>query len=161
MVLKSNILRTLNPNPSMTAEQRKLYQNPEAVRKILKDTQTIAVVGLSAKPYKASYSVANYMHAAGYRIIPVNPQVDRVLGEKSYPSLSDIPEHIDLVDIFRPPADCLDIVKEAITCKAGAVWLQLEIISPEAAELAKQAGMPAIMDLCFKIEHRRYQDELD
>jgi len=105
MVLKSNILRTLNPNPSMTAEQRKLYQNPEAVRKILKDTQTIAVVGLSAKPYKASYSVANYMHAAGYRIIPVNPQVDRVLGEKSYPSLSDIPEHIDLVDIFRPPAD--------------------------------------------------------
>jgi hypothetical protein len=111
---------------------------------------------LSTEQQKASCSVATYLRSVGYRIIPVNPGADRILGEKSYPNLSSIPEHIDLVDIFRPPADCLNIVKEAIACKASAVWLQLKIINLEAAELAQQAGLPVVMDRCVMIEHGRY-----
>ena len=147
---------SVNLNLSLTTAQKDLYQNPETVRKILNESRTIAIVGLSAEQQKASNMVAAYLRSVGYRIIPVNPNAKTIFGEKSYPDLSSIPEHIDLVNIFRPPADCLKIVEEAISCKAGAVWLQLKIINLEATELALKAGLPVVMDLCTKIEHQRY-----
>jgi uncharacterized protein len=146
----------VNLNSSLTAAQKDLYQNPETIRKILNESRTIAIVGLSADQQKASNMVAVYLRSAGYRIIPVNPNAKTIFGEKSYPDLASFPEHIDLVNIFRPAADCLKIVEEAISCKAGAVWLQLRIINLEAAKLALEAGLPVVMDLCTKIEHQRY-----
>lgn len=143
-------------NSSLTADQKELYQNPETIRKILNESKTIAIVGLSVEQQKASHIVADYLRAVGYRIIPVNPYVKKIFGEKCYPNLSSIPEHIDLVDIFRPAADCLNIVEEAISCKAGAVWLQLKIVNLEAAERALKAGLPTVMDLCVKKEHGHY-----
>lgn len=156
MGLGTGVSCSINLNSSLTAGQKKLYQNPETVRKILNESKTIAIVGLSTEQQKASYFVATYLRSAGYRIIPVNPKASAILGEKCYPDLASIPEHIDLVDIFRPAADCLKIVEEAIACKAGAVWLQLRIINTEAAELALKAGLPTVMDLCVKMEHGRY-----
>jgi predicted CoA-binding protein len=156
MGVGSGIPCPINLNPSLTRAQKKLYQNPETIQKILHTSKTIAIVGLSTERQKVSYPVATYLRSVGYRIIPVNPGADRILGEKSYPNLSSIPEHIDLVDIFRPPVDCLNIVKEAIDCKASAVWMQLKIINLEAAGLAQQAGLPVVMDLCVKMEHERY-----
>ena len=140
----------------MTPEQRKLYQNPEIIRRTLTNSKTIAIVGLSKELEKASNDVAAYMRSAGYKIIPVNPGADSIMGERCYPDLLSIPEHIDLVDIFRPSADCLSIIKEAITCHASAVWLQLKIINLEAADLAYDAGLLTVMDLCLKTEHKRY-----
>jgi len=160
MEFESSISCPINLNSSLTPGQQNLYHNPETIRKILNNTRTIAVVGLSAEPHKASNFVATYMRSAGYKIIPVNPGADTILGEQAYPNLSSIPEHIDLVDIFRPSADCLNIIKEAITCKASAVWLQLKIINLEAAELAQQAGLLTVMDRCLEIEHKLYNDVL-
>ena len=160
MGLGPGVSCSINLNSSLTAEHKKLYQDPETVRKILRESKTIAIVGLSAAQQKASYFVATYLRAAGYRIIPVNPKASEILGEKCYPSLADVPEHIDLVDIFRPAADCVQIVEEAIACKAGAVWMQLRIINLAAAERALKAGLPTIMDLCVKMEHGRYSGGL-
>jgi uncharacterized protein len=156
----SGISCPIDLNSSLTPEQRRLYQNPEIIRKILNNSKTIAMVGLSTERQKASYFVATYLRSAGYRIIPVNPGADSILGEPCYPNLSSIPEPIDLVDIFRPADDCLNIVKEAIACKATAVWLQLKIINQEAADLARQAGLLTVMDLCVKMEHGRYNGGL-
>lgn len=147
-------------NSSLNNEQQALYQNPETIQKIIYHSRTIAMVGLSTERQKASYFVATYLRSAGYRIIPVNPRAETILGERCYPNLASIPEPIDLVDIFRPAADCLPIVREAIACKAGAVWLQLKIINDEAAELARQAGLLTVMDLCVKMEHGRYSGGL-
>lgn len=150
-----------SPNYSFTPEQKEMYQNPEVVQKILRETKTIAVVGLSPRETKASYQVAAYMQAAGYRIIPVNPNADYVLGEKSYPNLTSVPEPIDLVDIFRSPIDCDPVIDEAIAIKAPAVWLQLKIINFGAVERARQAGLLTVMDLCPKMEHEHYYGGLE
>lgn len=147
-------------NSLLTPQQQELYQNPATIRKILNNCRTIAIVGLSAESQKASYFVATYLRSAGYRIIPVNPKADQILDLKCYPDLKSIPEPIDLVDIFRPASACLDIVKEAVACKATAVWLQLKIVNLEAAELARQAGLLTVMDMCVKMEHGRYQGGL-
>jgi len=156
----SSISCSIDLNSSLTSAQKEQYQNPETIQKILNTSKTIAVVGLSTERQKASHFVATYLRSAGYKIIPVNPRVDSILGERCYPNLSSISEHIDLVDIFRPSADCLKIVGEAIACKASAVWLQLKIINLEAAELANQAGLLTVMDLCVKMEHGRYNGGL-
>lgn len=147
-------------NSSLNPEQQALYQNPEIIKKILYNCKNIAIVGLSTERQKASYFVATYLRSAGYRIIPVNPRTDSILGQRCYPNLTSIPEPIDLVDIFRPAKDCLPIVKEAIACHANAVWLQLKIINKEAAELARQSGLLTVMDLCVKMEHGRYSGGL-
>jgi len=156
----SSISCAINLNSSLTPEQKECYQNPEIIKHILNNAKTIAMVGLSMERQKASFFVATYLRAVGYRIIPVNPRADRIFGEPCYPNLTSIPEHIDLVDIFRPSADCLNIVEEAIACKAKAVWLQLKIINLEAAELARKAGLLTVMDLCLKMEHGRYSGGL-
>lgn len=125
---------------------------------LLKQAKTIAVVGLSSNPMRASHGVSAYMQAQGYRIIPVNPQEDFVLGEKSYKSLLDVPERIDIVDVFRRPEFVPEIVDEAIQIKTPAIWLQEGVIHEAAAEKARQAGIFVVMDLCILKEHRLVAD---
>ncbi|MDX9718270.1 MAG: CoA-binding protein [Thauera sp.] len=128
---------------------------PEAIRKLLQGSRTIAIVGISAKHDRPSHEVAHYLQKAGYKIIPVNPAYAEVLGEKCYPSLRDIPVKIDIVDVFRKPSDVLPVVDEAIAVGAGCVWMQLGVIAPEAAQKAAEAGLQVVVDLCTKIEHSR------
>ncbi len=125
------------------------------MRQILETAKTIAVVGLSDKPDRDSYKVAQYLQQHGYRIIPVNPTVDSVLGEKSYASVTDIPEQVDIVDVFRKPDAVLPVVQEAIDAGASAVWMQLGVVNQEAADKAEAAGLQVVMDRCIKIEHGR------
>lgn len=129
----------------------------EEIRTILHQTKTIAIVGLSDKPDRDSYKVASYLKQNGYRIIPVNPAVDRVLDEKSYARLEDIPESIsiDIVDVFRRPEMVPEIVESAIACKAKVVWLQLGIVHNAAADRAREAGIRVVMNKCILIEHQR------
>ncbi|MEE9248829.1 MAG: CoA-binding protein [Dehalococcoidia bacterium] len=126
---------------------------------ILNEGKTIAVVGLSPKPERDSHLVAKYLKEQGYRIIPVNPMVDEVLGEKSYPDLKAIPERVDVVDVFRKAEDVLPIVDQAIDIGASAVWMQLGIINEVAAARAREAGLGVVMDRCMLIEHRRMVGE--
>ena len=119
------------------------------IREILEKYQTIAVVGLSSSPWRASNGVSRYMQANGYRIIPVNPNETEVLGEKAYPSLDDVPEPIDIVDIFRRPEYVPDIVEAAIRKHAKVIWMQEEVIHAAAAERARQAGLDVVMDRCI------------
>jgi predicted CoA-binding protein len=124
-----------------------------AIRNILQNTKTIAVVGLSPKPGRPSNRVASYLKAAGYTIIPVNPDQDTLLGLTCYPDLKAIPEPVDIVDIFRRPEHVLPVVKEAISIRAKVVWMQSGIINEEAAELAEEAGLTVVMDRCIKVDH--------
>ncbi len=125
------------------------------IRQILETAKTIAVVGLSDKPDRDSYKVAKYLQEHGYRIIPVNPTVDQVLGEKSYASVTGIPEHVDVVDVFRKPEAVTPVVQEAIDAGAGTVWMQLGVVNQEAADKAEEAGLQVVMDHCMKVEHGR------
>ena len=125
------------------------------IKEILETYHTIAVVGLSARQFRASHGVSRYMQNAGYRIIPVNPLETQVLGEKSYPSLDDVPEPIEIVDIFRRSGFVPDIVEAAIRRKARVIWMQEGVIHEAAAERARSAGLEVIMDLCILQEHMR------
>lgn len=122
---------------------------------ILRNSKTVAIVGLSSTPGRASRRVGAYLKKHGYKIIPVNPDEKEVLGEVSYPDICSVPEKIDVVDIFRKPESVPPIVKEAIKCGAGAVWMQEGIINPEAAEEARKAGLKVVMDKCMRKEHIR------
>lgn len=131
------------------------YPDDEWLRKLLQESRTIAVVGLSPKPHRDSFKVASYLRAQGYRVIPVHPRAQEVLGERVYRSLDEIPEQVDIVNVFRRSEETPAVVKAAIPLKPRAVWLQLGIASLEAAELAAAAGLPIIMDRCLMLEHRR------
>jgi len=120
---------------------------------ILKKCHTIAVVGLSPDPDRPSHSVARYLKKAGYRIIPVNPAVKEVLGEVCYAHLSDIPEPVDVVDVFRRSSEVKPVVEAAIKIKAKAVWLQEGVIDEAAAKKAREAGLQVVMDRCMDKEH--------
>jgi predicted CoA-binding protein len=128
----------------------------ERVSWVLSHCQTIAVVGLSPKPHRASFDVAQYMQSRGYRIIPINPNAQEVLGEKAYASLSEAAEHeqIDLVNCFRNSEDIAPIVDEALSIGARALWLQLGIRDDESVHKAVQAGLVALQDRCIKIDHK-------
>ena len=117
--------------------------------------RTLAVVGLSDNPAKPSYSVSAYMQAQGYRILPVNPAITEVLGERSYASLAVLPFKPDVVNVFRLPRFIPDVVDEMIALELGNLWVQLGIRHPEAAQRAEAAGMRVVMDRCILIEHRR------
>jgi predicted CoA-binding protein len=121
---------------------------------LLQRSRTIAVVGLSDSPLRPSHGVSAYMQTHGYRIIPVNPKIKISLGEKSYASLLDVPDKIDIVNIFRRPQFVEEIVDQAIQLKIPAVWMQEEVVHEKAAEKARQAGMLVIMDRCILQEHR-------
>jgi hypothetical protein len=122
---------------------------------ILRMGRTIAVVGLSAKRYRPSYGVAEYMQRAGYRIIPVNPHETEVLGEKCYPDVESVPGPIDIVDIFRRSEFVPEIVEAAIRKGAKAIWMQEGVIHEEAAHRAREAGLEVVMDRCILKDHRR------
>jgi uncharacterized protein len=127
----------------------------DPITEILKSARIIAVVGLSSKRFRPSYGVAEYLQSAGYRIIPVNPNEGEVLGEKCYARLEDIPEKVDLVDIFRRPETVPEVVESAIRIGARAVWMQEGVMHSGAAARARQAGLVAVMDLCILKEHRK------
>lgn len=147
-------------NTRLSADERNLYQNPDVIRRILNSSRTIAMVGLSDKKERASNFVGSYLKSERYTIIPVNPLKQEILGEKCYPDLASVPVPIDVVDIFRKPEECVNVVKEAITNKAKAVWMQLGIVNRDAAELALKNGLLVVMDRCLKMEHGRYNGNL-
>src|SRR5207247_605012 len=121
----------------------------DPIADLLRHAKTIAVVGLSDSPLRPSHGVSAYMQSQGYRIIPVNPTIREALGEKSYSSLPDVPDKIDVVNIFRRPEFVEEIVDQAIQLKIPAVWMQEEVINEKAAEKARKAGMFVAMDLCI------------
>jgi predicted CoA-binding protein len=125
----------------------------DPITDLLRRAKTIAVVGLSNRPLRPSYGVSAYMQTHGYRVIPVNPEIRGSLGEKAYPSLLQVPEHIDIVNIFRRPEFVEEIVEQAIRLKVPAIWMQEQVIHEKAAEKARQAGLVVIMDRCILKEH--------
>jgi uncharacterized protein len=127
----------------------------DCITEILKRYHTIGVVGLSSNPSRPSYGVSEYMQSAGYRIIPVNPNEREVLGEKSYARLEDVPEKIEIVDIFRRPENVPRVVESAIKVQAKVVWMQLGIEHRQAAEKARSAGLIVVSNACMLIEHKR------
>ena len=124
-----------------------------AIKKILENSISIAVVGLSPKENRPSNMVGRYLLEAGYTVIPVNPGHNEILGKKCYPSLADINEQVDIVDIFRRSEDVMPVVEQAIAIGAKVVWMQLGIVNPQAAARAEEAGLTVIMDRCIKIDH--------
>jgi predicted CoA-binding protein len=152
-------------NTSLTPEQRARFQDVAQINHLLDSAKTIALVGLSSDRQKASYFVAGYLQDEGYRIVPVNPKADTILGEKVYPDVASIPFPVDIIDIFRPPQDVDSIVSQAIMRKekgidSPTVWMQLRIINLPAAERARAAGLTVIVDKCVKMEHGRYRGGL-
>jgi hypothetical protein len=131
------------------------YQDPDVIRPVL-TRHTVAIVGLSGSPLRASNFVGRYLQIRGYNVIPVNPRETTILGTKSYASLSEIPEKVDTVDVFRQPDAAPAIAEEAIAMGATCLWLQFGVISEEAANIATAGGLYVVMDRCMKIEHARY-----
>ena len=132
------------------------YQDPEVIQRLLHSSRTVAIVGLSSNHLRASNFVGFYAARHGYKVIPVNPREEEVLGNKSYPSLSAVPEPVDVVDVFRAPAAVPGIAEEAVAVGAKALWLQFGVLSFEGADIAVSGGLDVVMDRCFKIEHARY-----
>jgi uncharacterized protein len=130
------------------------FDKNDAIGQLLSRARAIAVVGLSSDPMRPSFGVSQYMQRKGYRIIPVNPNESTVLGEKAYRTLSEIPEKVDLVDVFRRPEFVPEIVDEAIRLKVPSVWLQEGVIHNAAAQKARDAGITVVMDRCILKEHR-------
>lgn len=130
------------------------FENPtrEQIRDILQNSTTVAVVGLSDNPERVSYMVSEAMQAKGYTIIPVNPNADTILGQKSYASLKDIPVQVDIVNVFRRSEHTPPVAEEAVAIGAKTLWLQLGIANEEAADIAVQGGLQVIMDRCIKVE---------
>lgn len=156
----SSLACDLTLNSALTPELRRKYQDADVIRRALTETDTIAMVGLSSRPQKASRFVATYLQYQGYRIIPVHPKADEILGEKAYPDLASIPDPVDMVDVFRPPAECPGYARQAAAIGADMFWMQLRIVSPEAADIADEAGLDVVMDRCVKMEHGRYSGQM-
>jgi predicted CoA-binding protein len=131
------------------------YANPPdpELKRLLTEATTIAMVGASSNPEKASYGIMQKLQKAGYRVIPVNPRETEILGERSYPSLIDVPERIDIVDVFRRPEDAPSIADDAVTIGAKALWLQEGIVSEDAAARAQAGGLIVVMDKCIGATH--------
>jgi len=132
------------------------YQDPLTIQRVLHTAKTIAIVGLSDNELRASYFVGYYLRRHGYRIIPVNPRQAEILGQKCYPSLLDVPEAVDIVDVFRAPGALPGIARDAVAIQAGTLWCQFGVINEEGARIAEDGGLTVIMDRCLKVEHARY-----
>ena len=132
------------------------YQDPAAIQRVLHTASTIAIVGLSANELRASHFVGFYLKRHGYRVIPVNPRETDVLGAPSYSSLLDVPEPVDVVNVFRAPDAVPAIARDAVAIGAGALWCQFGVINEEGARIAEAGGVTVIMDRCLKVEHARY-----
>ena len=132
------------------------YQDPLTIQRVLNTAKTIAVVGLSNNHLRASYFVGYYLRRHGYQVIPVNPRETEILGQTCYPTLRDVPEHVDIVNVFRAPDALPDIAREAVEIGADALWCQFGVINEEGAQIAEDGGVTVIMDRCLKVEHARY-----
>jgi uncharacterized protein len=132
------------------------YQDPLAIQRVLHTAKTIAIVGLSSNELRASNFVGYYLKRHGYRVIPVNPRETEILGEKCYPSLLDIPDRVDVVDVFRTPDALPGIARDAVAIGAGCLWCQFGVINLEGAKIAEDGRVTVIMDRCLKVEHARY-----
>jgi predicted CoA-binding protein len=132
------------------------YENSSTIQRVLHSASTIAIVGLSANELRASNFVGYYLKRHGYRVIPVNPRETEILGEVSYPSLLEVPEPVDIVNVFRAPDALPAIAQAAVAIHAGALWCQFGVVNAEAARIAEAGGVTVIMDRCLKVEHARY-----
>ncbi len=132
------------------------YQDPLTIQRLIHTAQTIAVVGLSRNALRASYFVGFYLRRHGYRVIAVNPREKEIFGERSFPSLSEIPVPVDIVDVFRAPEALPGIAREAVAIGAKALWCQFTVINEEGGRIAEQGGLTVVMDRCIKVEHARY-----
>ena len=139
----------------MTFDLRR-YQDPLTIQRVIHSAKTIAIVGLSSNHLRASYFVGFYLKRHGYRVIPVNPRESEVLGEKSYPSLVEVPGHVDIVNVFRAPDALPGIARDAVAIGAGTLWCQFTVINEEGARIAEAGGLSVVMDRCIKVEHARY-----
>lgn len=137
------------------AEMTPHHPDDDGLRRIYDENRTVAVVGLSGRPERDSHRVAAYLQRHGYRIIPVNPKEEQVLGERAFDTLSEIPEPIDVVDVFRRPEHTPPIAKEAVDVGAKVLWLQEGIVSDEAREIAEEGGLEVVMGICMMATHRR------
>ena len=140
----------------MTAFDLAHYQDPLAIQRALLNARTIAVVGLSGNPLRASHFVGFYLQRHGYRVIPVNPRELEILGERSYASLGEVPVPVDIVNVFRAPAALPGIAREASAIAVKCLWCQFGVINEEGARIGEQGGLTVIMDRCLKVEHARY-----
>jgi predicted CoA-binding protein len=132
------------------------YQDPATIQRVILNAKTVAIVGLSKNQLRASYFVGFYLRRHGYRVIPVNPREPEIFGEKSFKSLTEVPVHIDIVDVFRAPDALPGIAKEAVAVGASALWCQFTVINEEGARIAETGGLSVVMDRCLKVEHARY-----
>lgn len=132
------------------------YQDPLAIQRVLHAAKTIAIVGLSANELRASNFVGYYLKRHGYQVIPVNPRESEILGEKSYPSLLDVPVPVDIVNVFRAPDALPGIARDTVAIGAGTLWCQFGVINADGAKIATDGGVTVIMDRCIKVEHARY-----
>jgi len=132
------------------------YQDPLAIQRVLFDAKTIAIVGLSGNPLRASNFVGFYLQRHGYRVIPVNPREAEILGERSFASLREVPVPVDVVDVFRAPAALPEIATDAVAIGARCLWCQFTVINEEGARIAEEGGLTVVMDRCLKVEHARY-----
>lgn len=132
-----------------------MTMNDQAMRALLAKARVIAVVGYSDKPHRTSYQIAQFLKRAGYRVYPVNPTVETIDGERSYPTLADVPEPIDIVDVFRRSEYLPGVVEDAIAAGAKAVWAQLGVYDADAGRKAEAAGLDVVMDACIKVEYNR------
>ena len=132
------------------------YQDPRTIVSTLRGARVVAIVGLSPDPLRPSNFIGFYLQRHGYQIVPVNPREPQILGEKSYPSLRDVPFPVDVVDVFRRPDAVPDIARDAVAIGAKTLWLQFGVISPEGARIAEEGGLTVVMDRCMKVEHARH-----
>jgi uncharacterized protein len=132
------------------------YQDPQTIQRVIHAARTIAIVGLSRQELRASFFVGYYLRRHGYRVIPVNPREAEILGEKSFPSLADVPGHVDIVNVFRAPDALPGIAREAVAIGAGNLWCQFTVINEQGARIAEEGGLSVVMDRCIKVEHARY-----
>ena len=132
------------------------YQDPQTIQRVIHTAKTVAIVGLSPNELRASHFVGYYLKRHGYRVIPVNPRETEILGEKTVPTLQDVPGHVDIVNVFRAPDAVPGIAAEAVAIGAGSLWCQFGVISEEGGRIAEAGGLAVIMDRCLKVEHARY-----
>jgi len=140
----------------MTTFDLKRYQDPLTIQRVLHNSKTVAIVGLSKNELRASFFVGYYLRRHGYRVIPVNPRENDILGQKSLKSLTDITEHVDIVNVFRAPDALPGIATEAVAIGASSLWCQYNVINEEGARIAESGGLTVVMDRCLKVEHARY-----
>jgi predicted CoA-binding protein len=132
------------------------YQDPQTIQRVIHTAKTVAIVGLSRNELRASYFVGYYLRRHGYRVYPVNPRETEILGEKSFKSLADVPDRLDIVNVFRAPDALPGIAREAVAVGAANLWCQFTVINEEGGRIAEAGGLSVVMDRCIKVEHARY-----